>query len=138
VTSKPRYVLDTNVIVSALLFPDSVPFQAFIQATKLGEILLSIETAEEIGSVLDRPKFNRYILAEERDRFLATLIRQATLVVPSERILECRDPKDNKFLEVAVGGKAEQLISGDGDLLSLKRFREVEIVSPAEFLESVK
>ena len=80
--TKPRYVLDTNVIVSALLFPESIPGQAFVGANKRGELLLSVEVVEEIAEVLRRPKFDRHVLPEERDRFLATLIRQAKLIAP--------------------------------------------------------
>jgi uncharacterized protein len=65
VTNKPRYVLDTNVIVSALLFPDSTPGKAFFAAHDRGEILLSRETIEEIVGVLRRTKFERYIHPDE-------------------------------------------------------------------------
>jgi putative PIN family toxin of toxin-antitoxin system len=90
-TNRPRYVLDTNVIVSALLFPDSKPGQALFAAQRRGEILLSDEAVAEIIEVLHRPKFDRYVLPDERDWFLATLIRQAKLVFPTERICVCRD-----------------------------------------------
>jgi uncharacterized protein len=134
VTSRSRYVCDTNVIVSALLFADSMPGRAFFEARKRGDILLSGEGVEEIAEILRRPKFDRYVLPEERDRFLATLIREAKLVLPAERIRICRDPKDDKWLELAVAGGAEKLISGDDDLLSLEQFRDIAIVTPAQFL----
>jgi putative PIN family toxin of toxin-antitoxin system len=137
VTNRPRYVLDTNVIASALLFPDSKPGQAFFQARKRGEILLSAKAIEEIVEVIRRPKFDRYVLAEERDRFLATLIRESRFIEPTETICECRDPKDDKWLGPAVGGAAERLISGDDDLLQMKRFRDIPIVAPSQFLESL-
>jgi hypothetical protein len=61
-------VLDTNVIVSALLFPESVPGQAFIEARTRGDLLLSADAVTEVAEVLRRPKFDRYVLPEERDR----------------------------------------------------------------------
>lgn len=134
-TTRPRYVLDTNVIVSALLFPESKPGQAFFEACTRGELLLSDETVEEIADVLRRQKFDRYVLPVERDHFLATLIRQAKLVQPTERIRVCHDPKDDKWLELAVSGSAASLISGDRDLLQLASIRGIPIVTPARFVE---
>ena len=125
------------MIVSALLQPNSIPNQAVSAAIRRGEILLSNAAVEEIAAVLRRPKFDRYILAEERDRFLATLIRRATLIDPKEQIRECRDPKDDKWLELAIGGGADRIISGDADLLQLKSFRGIPVVAPSQFLDSL-
>ena len=135
-TSRPRYVLDTNVIVSALLFPESVPGRAFFAARTLGDILLTGDAVNEIAVVLRRPKFDRYVLPEERDRFLATLIRQAKFVQPTVSVRVCRDPTDDKWLELAVGGDAARVISGDADLLTLGSFRGIPIITPAAFIQS--
>jgi putative PIN family toxin of toxin-antitoxin system len=126
--------LDTNVIVSALLFPDSTPGRAFFEAQTRGEILLSDVAVKEITDVLRRSKFDRYVLPEERDWFLATLIRQATLIEPDEPIQVCRDPKDDKWLELALAGSSTCLITGDDDLLALDGFRGMTIITPAVFL----
>lgn len=136
-TNKPRYVLDTNVIVSALLFPESIPGKSFFEARKRGEILLSDEAIREITNVLRRPKFDRYVVPEERDRFLATLIRQATLIEPKEPIQACSDPKNDKWLELALAGSSTCLITGDDDLLALDGFRGMTIVTPAVFVRSL-
>jgi len=130
-------VLDTNVIISSLLFTGSVPGKAFFEARRRGDLLFSAETVNELLDVLGRPKFDRYVLREERDRFLATLIRQATLVQPTERIEVCRDPKDNKWLELAVGGNADLIISGDVDLIALASIRGIPIVAPVQFLATL-
>jgi putative PIN family toxin of toxin-antitoxin system len=127
--------LDTNVIVSALLFPDSTPGRAFFEAQTRGEILLSDVAVKEITDVLRRSKFDRYVLPEERDWFLATLIRQATLIEPDEPIQVCRDPKDDKWLELALAGSSTCLITGDDDLLALDGFRGMTIITPAVFLQ---
>jgi uncharacterized protein len=136
-TSRPHYVLDTNVVVSALLFPDSVPGQAFFFAVQHGEILVSSETIEEVASVLRRKQFERYVPPDERERFLATLIRHAILLEPTKRIRGCRDAGDDKWLEIAIAGNADRIISGDRDLLEMKTFRGIPIVSPAQFVASV-
>jgi uncharacterized protein len=72
--SKIRYVLDTNVIVSSLLFEHSKPAQAFNYALNQGEILLSSELLAELSDVLGRKKFDRFVTSEERDEFLETFI----------------------------------------------------------------
>jgi uncharacterized protein len=136
-TSRPRYVLDTNVIVSGLLFPGSLPGQAFTEARTRGDVLLSDDTVKELVNVLRRPRFDRYVLIEERDRFLATLIREAMHVVPTERISACRDPKDDKWLELAVGGNSTCIITGDDDLLALDGFRGIAITTPVIFVRSL-
>lgn len=135
---KVRYVFDTNVIVSALLLKGSNPSKAFQYALKHGEVLLSFELLEELSDVLGREKFNRFVTSEERDEFLETFVEMATLVEVIERVQECRDPKDDKILELALNGHAEYIISGDKDLLVLHPFRDVKIVTVEEFLRVVQ
>jgi hypothetical protein len=136
-TDKQRYVFDTNVLVSAALFYESTPDRALTAALSKGSILLSQETAEELKGVLMRPKFNRYVSIEARNLFLAALLQNAAILEPGEQIRACRDPKDDKWLEVAVAGRATCVITGDNDLLTLDPFRGIRIVTPAQFLESV-
>ena len=135
--SSERYVFDTNVIVSALLFRQSKPGQAFQTALGRGEILLSLPLLHELNDVLSRKKFDRYLLLEERERFLDALIERASLVDIVEQIRACRDPKDDMVLEVAVNGEATSIISGDNDLLQLSPFRGIPVISPDEFLFSI-
>ncbi len=132
--SKARYVFDTNTIVSALLFEHSKPGQAFFTALHRGEVLVSLPLLTEIQGVLGRRKFDRYILPEERARFLARLVLQAMLVDITTQIVACRDPTDNKVLELAVSGDATCIISGDQDLLELNPFQNIPILTPADFL----
>jgi len=133
---KGRFVFDTNVIVSALLIKRSVARRAFDRARERGDILLSFEVIEELYDVLGRPAFDRYIDEDDRLQFLTILVKESTLVEIEERISECRDPKDDKFLELAVNGKADFIISGDGDLQVLNPFRKISIISPRMFLEA--
>ena len=133
---KKRFVFDTNVIVSALLIKKSVARRAFDRAREAGDILLSFDVIEELYDVLGRPAFDRYIEEDDRMQFLTLLVKEAALVEVTERIKECRDPKDDKFLELAVNGKADFIISGDADLQVLNPFRRIKIVSPREFLEA--
>lgn len=130
-----HFVFDTNVMISALLFNDSVPGRAFYRAFKYGTILISQPLVEELSEVLCRGKFDRYISHEERDKFLAALITEATLIETTESVHVCRDPEDNQILELAVNGNAAYIVTGDIDLLVLNPFRGAQIVTPAEFLK---
>ena len=128
------YVFDTNVLVSALLFANSSPRKALELALDTGEILISKETVDELNNVLSRPKFERYVSQPKRERFLLSLVQKSTLIEIQEKIEECRDPKDNKFLELAIDGKATEIVSGDQDLLILHPFRGISIVTVSQFL----
>lgn len=129
-----RFVLDTSVIVSALLLSRSVPRQAFDLAFIQGTVLVSDTTLNELDTVLRRSRFDRYIAEDERLQFLAAFVQDAMLVEVTEVVTDCRDAKDNKFLELAVSGDATCIISGDNDLLSLHPFRGIPIVTPQAFI----
>jgi uncharacterized protein len=133
-----RCVFDTNSLVSALLFDQSVPGRAFFAALGRGKLLLSEATFAEVRRVLRRKKFDRYLSSEDRDKFLAKLLRDSLLIEIIEEIRACRDPKDDMFLELAVSGEATCLVSGDLDLLVLDPFRGIPIRTPAQFLESIE
>ena len=133
-----RYVFDTNVIVSALLFENGKPAQALRYALVNGDVLLSLELLEELNEVLGRERFNRYVTSEEREEFLEALVERAVLVEIIEKVQECRDPKDDKILELAVNGEANYIISGDKDLLILHPFRGVLIIAADEFLRTIE
>ena len=135
--SEIRTVIDTGVAVSAVLLPRSVPRRAFDVAAERGKLLVSEVVIAELDDVLRRPKFNKYVPEEKRLEFLAALVQKAEQVVISENVTACRDPKDDKFLELAVSGKASHILSGDGDLLALHPFRGTAIVSPQAFLTSL-
>lgn len=136
-TTERRSVVDTTVVVSAVLLPRSVPRQAFDRAAAAGPLLISAATVAELDQVLRRPKFDRYLREEERLEFLAALVREAELVEVTASVTACRDPKDDKFLELAVSGRATHIITGDADLLSLHPFRGVAILTPAQFIETL-
>ena len=129
------YVFDTNVIISALLFNDSVPGKAFLRALNQGKILISEALVSELNRVLNRNRFNAYVTRKEREEFLASLINETYLIEISETIQVCRDSKDDHVLEAAVNGKATYIVTGDSDLLILNPFRGIEIITPARFLK---
>jgi putative PIN family toxin of toxin-antitoxin system len=130
-----RIVFDTNVLISAILPKKSAPDQAFRRAVKVGTILSSAETLEELAEVLNREKFDRFVTLEERTLFLADIRAIAEELSPTVTITACRDEKDNKFLELAVSGEATHIVTGDDDLLILHPFEGIDILTPATFLE---
>lgn len=132
-----RIVIDTNVVVSALIFSESTAMEAFRAAKSRGIILISSDILLELTDVLSRPKFDRYISRNIRQDFLSKLSREAEIIENIETIESCRDPKDNKFLEVAISGNASYIITGDKDLLELNPFRGITILNPQDFLQVV-
>lgn len=132
-----RCVFDTNVLVSALLKSESKPRQALELAVHSGKVLLSFATLGELNEVLSRQWLRQFVPEEIVRSFLAGLTLDAELVDVDTRIVACRDPKDDKFLELAVSGGATHIVSGDADLLTLNPFRGIRIISPNKFLESV-
>jgi hypothetical protein len=132
-----RYVLDTNVLVSAVLSPNSTANQAYQKALETGILLASIQTFTEYESVISRPKFDRYISLARRQNFLAELRARVELIEIIEFITDCRDAKDNIYLDVAINGLADVLITGDQDLLVLHAYRGIlPILNPSDFIKN--
>ena len=134
--SKLRYVFDANVIVSALLLPDSTPRRAFDKACSHGQMLLSEPIIHELDGVLRRPRLEKYIREDERIHFLVALLREAHIVRVTESIADCRDPKDNQYLELAHAAQAICIVTGDKDLLELHPHRGIPILTPRQFLDA--
>jgi len=91
-------------------------------------------TLLELEGVLNRSKFNKYITLEERQEFLSKLVKKVLFVEIIESIEQCRDSKDNKYLELAVSGNADYIITGNNDLLVLNPFRAINIITVNQFL----
>jgi putative PIN family toxin of toxin-antitoxin system len=132
-----RAVLDTNVLVSAALLPTSVPAHALLAVYRSGQLLASDATLTELHEVLSRSRFERRASFERRMEFVAEVMLLGDDVEIVTRVTACRDPDDDKFLEVAVNGHATHLVTGDRDLLALHPFRGIPILTPADFLASV-
>ena len=130
-----RYVFDTNVLISALLLPDSKPRRALDLALARGKLLLSFAVLAELYDVLNRRQFRRYVDEEDIRRFLDALTREAQWVEPTAAIKVCRDPDDDKILDLAMSGAASFVVTGDSDLLALHAYQGIDILSPAQFLE---
>jgi putative PIN family toxin of toxin-antitoxin system len=127
-------LLPINAIKS---FTISLPQQVFDYATSQAILLISDEVQSEIENVISRPKLQKYITLEQRNKFLTELSQQVERVTINQKIRACRDPKDDKFLELAVCGEANYIITGDADLLDLHPFQNIPIVKAANFLTAI-
>ena len=132
-----RAVFDTNVLLSALLW--SGPPHALLEHARNGTVSLVCSPAllEELAAVIARPKFNAILIASNtsREHMLFEMRQLAELFDPpalSHPV--CRDPDDDAVLALALASQADMLISGDEDLLSLKSFQGIPILSPAKAL----
>ena len=132
-----RVVVDTGVLVSGLIRPQGTTGEV-LRALRDGRFTAVYTThmLVEVIDVLGRPAFrSKYHIQPNDITALVNLIRlRGQLVIPSQTVTACRDPKDNKFLEAALAGEADVLTTGDADLLELHPFEGVEILRPAEFL----
>ena len=128
------WVVDTNALISRLLVPEGVAAKAVDHALASGVLLVSDETLAELVEVLNRPKFDPYLIDEDRRRFMELLGGVARIISITRRHCDCRDPRDNKFLDAAVNGEARAIITGDKALLELDPFHDIRIVRPAAFL----
>jgi putative PIN family toxin of toxin-antitoxin system len=132
--SREQVVLDTNVLISFALSPTAVSAQAVERALAIFDILSSPATLTEFVTRLMRSKFDRYVTLEQRRALLLKVIQRSTLIQTTHQVTVCRDPDDNKFLELAASGQARYLITGDNDLLILQEYGCTAIVTPARFL----
>ena len=130
------FVLDTNTLISSSLFRNSIPREAERKANQIGKILASTATYDEFVEVLLRSKFDKYISTGTRLDILLEFKQLALFIKISETITACRDPKDDKFLELAVSSNASCMITGDNDLLILHPFRNIPILNAVDFINN--
>lgn len=132
---QPRIVIDTGVLISRVLRPDSVPAEAVRIAQSRATLLFSEDTLAELLAVLARPKFAPYVDPGDVKEYVQALSAAARIVTVGASITACRDPDDDKFLSLAIVGEADAIISGDADLQVLSPFHGIPIISPREYLD---
>ena len=128
-----KIVLDTNVLISAIVFGGKP--RKILEAVSRGELTLFLSEyiLDELKAVLQRPKFG--FPSEVIRTILSELHTIGNIVTPSKRIFEIQeDPDDNRIIECAVEGSANYIVSGDTHLLNLKQYQNVRVVSPDEYL----
>ena len=128
-----RVVVDTNIFASAALKESSWPGEVVRWLGAVGGLIKSTATEAQVMDVLQRP----YFAPKMSPSFFSGVQRifsMAELVTITERVAVCRDPTDDKFLELAINGRADMIVTGDLDLLVLDRFRGIPIVTPRDFV----
>jgi putative PIN family toxin of toxin-antitoxin system len=129
------FVFDTNSLISANLSPNSVNREAYDKAREIGIPVYSDSTLKEFSETLIRLKFDKYISNESRFNAINAFAKAGQLIQVSINIDAYRDPKDNKFLELAVAAGAACIITGDKDLLVLNPFENIPIITAVGFLK---
>ncbi|MFH2031249.1 MAG: putative toxin-antitoxin system toxin component, PIN family [Bacteroidota bacterium] len=134
----PRVVIDNNVFISALL--KSKNCSAILEAFLDGkfDLVISEELISELIDVVSQPKFSSIILTKDINELLELLSKEVEIILPKSKFFTCRDTKDNMVLECAFSGDVECIVTGDNDLLELKKFKGIPILTPQKFLKYIK
>jgi len=130
-----RAVVDTSILISAALSPLGKPSLVVDRLVESGAFIFSPATFDELASRLNQPRFDRCIQAFERRLFLEKLAAVAHWVEITGNLKACRDANDDMFLETALAGNAEVIITGDQDLLVMDPFGEIRIVTASVALD---
>ncbi|MFH1541835.1 MAG: putative toxin-antitoxin system toxin component, PIN family [bacterium] len=133
-----KVVVDTNVIISGLLWTGAPHDIIRLAEDKRITICSSMEIVKEISEVLARGKFlsRLEILRASREELIASFLSVVEIVHPTESISAVKnDPDDNKILECAVAANANFIVSGDPHIIKLKHFRNIPILNPRKFLK---
>jgi putative PIN family toxin of toxin-antitoxin system len=132
--TRERVVIDTNVLISGLFSITSTPALAVEKAVTHAQLVATIETLRELIEKVHSPKYDRYVRREQRDSLLERVASLVEIIDVIQSIRASRDPLDDKFLEAAVNGRADVIVTGDKDLLDLNPFRGIAILTPAAYL----
>ena len=129
-----RLVLDTNIFISAIIFGGNPRKVRETVISKKNRLLTSNAILDELVVVLTSDKFQFSV--ENAERIRQALRNIAEVIRPDQRLdVVKRDPSDNRIIECAVSGGADCIVTGDKDLLVLKSYRGISILTPTEFLE---
>ena len=129
-----RVVFDTNTLVSAACFPQSFGYKAFAHIAINGVAVACKESIAEFSDVLFRPKFDRFAASPVRKRFFDNYCDFAELFDIPNMLRVSRDPTDDKFLELAMVGQAQFIVTRDKDMLVLDPFQGVQILDAERFV----
>lgn len=133
-----RLVLDTNVLISAFFWEgNEADLFRKIEQGKVS-LFISNEILKEIEDVLNKPKFKEALIKAgiTRDQVIQKIISLSHIIIGNKlNINICIDKKDNKFLECAEHAKADYIVSGDKDLLILKKYKNIKVINSSEIIK---
>ena len=133
-----KLVVDTHVLISAALYTQGAPAKLLRLVLDGHTLVFSQTTFDELQTRLYRPKFDRYITLEQRQRLLHDFNACAHWVDLAPYPVYCRDPEDDKFIATALQTQAHWLISGDNDLLEAPTPQGLRILNPARALQELE
>lgn len=131
---KNRVIIDTNLWISFLLTKDLSKFDSILAENEI-TLIFSQELVDEIVEVTQRSKFRKYFELDDVESLLLKIRARANFIEVTSDINACRDPKDNFLLSLSIDGNATHLLTGDKDLLILKKFGKTKILTITEYLE---
>jgi putative PIN family toxin of toxin-antitoxin system len=131
--ARKRIVFDTSSLIPACLNPDREPAQIFRRTLLEHEIVTSVDTFNELATVLTREKFNAWRPLEQRLTWVKLFYEAATLIEITTPVTACRDPKDNKFLELLLSAQAHVLVSSDIHLLEMHPYQGIPILQLSQW-----
>ena len=135
-----RAVVDTNILIRSLIKPQGT-VGPIIPRLRDGDYTLvySAPLVDELAAKLSLPRIQvkYHIRLEEIEALVALIVLQGEKVIPTRKVKVCRDPKDDMFIEAALAGEAQVVVTGDDDLLTLKEFETVRFVTPRAFLAAL-
>lgn len=135
---KPAIILDTNVLISGLLFPRDATRQTIIAAFADYRVVFSEETWDELSAVIQRSEFEKRLPLHERLQALEAIAVRSEVYAVTAQATDCRDAKDNKFLDLARETQAQYIVTGDQDLLVLHPWYGVNVIAPTAFLAMIR
>ena len=138
VENKPRLILDTNILISGLLYKGSVLREVVSTGFKHYELIFSTQTWDELSEVFQRDFLEKISPLALRLRLLAEVASRITVIESHSLVTDCKDPKDNKFLSLALDGSVPTIVTGDGELLKLDPWRGIDVLTVHSFLEKHK
>jgi putative PIN family toxin of toxin-antitoxin system len=136
-SGRKKVVIDSNILISAAIYPNSAAAQAYRLAVAFCDVFASQETLDEVAQVLMRSKFDRYFAdgGPTREQFLEDYKALVVVAEITEISTDCIDPKDNKFLSLALTVHADIIASGDQKhLIPMHPYRNISILSATDFV----
>ncbi|MBS1681994.1 MAG: putative toxin-antitoxin system toxin component, PIN family [Bacteroidetes bacterium] len=133
------FIFDTNTLISAILKPLGTPNLALSIARQKGKLVFCKETKDELIRVVSRNKFEKYLAFDLRIEIALSIIEGAEMrKIDSSPKIECRDPKDEIFLRLALRGDIDCIISGDIHLKEIDPFYNIPILPPSKFIDWIR
>ncbi|MEO5336020.1 MAG: putative toxin-antitoxin system toxin component, PIN family [Magnetospirillum sp. WYHS-4] len=133
---RPRLVIDTNVWIGLIVWPSPRLAAVLDLAVREFEMIASEATFRELSETLTGTRFGEFLSLRERQLSLEMIAKHLTFLSVTATVTDCRDPRDNKFLDLAVDRRAQAIVTGDGDLLALHPWRGIAILPPRQFVDA--